>query len=399
MRVECRFRVCEANWRTDQLEVYPIPRVHQSEAPAPSTPDTLSLLHSGLLGFVDLATMRLMAGDSSRRHRWWLLVLKIAVVALVVWGVHATVRDELAKLRAQEWSIDWAWMIAAGLLYLLSLLPFGVYWHDILIAFGQNPGRVETLRAYYIGHLGKYVPGKALVVVIRTWLIHGGRVDATAAAVSVVLETLTMMSVGASLSALILWVAFPGQVSLTVIAVILAVLAGVPTLPPVVRFLLQRLPQVGTKPESESSTSNLQLDGITVGLMAGGWTNVVMGWCLMGLSLWATLMALGAQQLDPVRMFALCTASVSLAVVTGFISLMPGGALIRELVLTQLLAHHFAPGIGLVSAVLLRMIWLVSELLISGILYIVRPAYGGAGENASGAADVEIEEEAQLGED
>ena len=215
---------------------------------------------------------------------------------------------------------------------------------------------------------------------------------------SVVLETLTMMAVGASLSALILWVAFPGQLLLTLTAIILAVLAGVPTLPPAAKFLLQRLPP-RRKSEAEAPNSDLRLEGITVGLMAGGWTNVVMGWCLMGLSLWATLMALGAQQLDPVRMFALCTASVSLAVVTGFISLIPGGAVIRELVLTELLANHFAPGIGLVSAILLRMIWLVSELLISGILYIVRPARGRAGANAPPETTAEVDEESQLGKD
>ena len=60
---------------------------------------------------------------------------------------------------------------------------------------------LETTRAYYVGHLGKYVPGKALVVIIRTGLISGPRVDTTVAAVSIFIETLTMMAVGAFLAA------------------------------------------------------------------------------------------------------------------------------------------------------------------------------------------------------
>ena len=32
---------------------------------------------------------------------------------------------------------------------------------------GQDVGLLETLRAYYIGHLGKYVPGKAMVIVLN----------------------------------------------------------------------------------------------------------------------------------------------------------------------------------------------------------------------------------------
>ncbi len=63
---------------------------------------------------------------------------------------------------------------------------------------------LNTLRAYYIGHLGKYVPGKAMVVILRTVMVRGHRVDAAVAAVSVFFETLTMMAVGAFMAAGIL---------------------------------------------------------------------------------------------------------------------------------------------------------------------------------------------------
>ena len=60
------------------------------------------------------------------------------------------------------------WLAASGaVLYLLGAAvrrssgtaccgPWGRRW------------LAETLRAYYIGHLGKYVPGKAMVVILRT---------------------------------------------------------------------------------------------------------------------------------------------------------------------------------------------------------------------------------------
>ena len=83
------------------------------------------------------------------------------------------------------------------MLYLVGLLPEGLFWQRALRAMGQEAPLGRTLRAYYIGHLGKYVPGKAMVVVLRTGLICGPGVDAGIAAASVFLETLTMMAVGA----------------------------------------------------------------------------------------------------------------------------------------------------------------------------------------------------------
>jgi len=48
---------------------------------------------------------------------------------------------------------------------------------------------------------------------------------------------------------------------------------------------------------------------------------------------------------------------------------MPGGAFVRELILAELMVPRFGDATALVSAVLLRLVWLVAELLISGILY------------------------------
>ena len=87
----------------------------------------------------------------------------------------------------------------------------GVFWHRILRALGQNVGFWTALRAFYIGHLGKYVPGKAMVVILRAGMIRGPGVDASLAVVSVFFETLTMMSVGALLAAGIVAVWFREQ--------------------------------------------------------------------------------------------------------------------------------------------------------------------------------------------
>ena len=97
----------------------------------------------------------------------------------------------------------------------------------------------------------------------------------------------------------------------------------------------------------------------------------------MGLSLWAVLKSLPGDLLpdgvilDPwYSHWARMTTSVSLAVVAGFLSLLPGGLGVRELVLDELMAEPFGAVVAIVSAVLLRLVWLLAELLVSAILYI-----------------------------
>ena len=82
---------------------------------------------------------------------------------------------ELTQRDEGHWHWQPGWLVAAGLIYLAGLLPFALFWFRVLRVLGQRPTLRETLRAYYIGHLGKYVPGKAMVVVMRTALIRSDR--------------------------------------------------------------------------------------------------------------------------------------------------------------------------------------------------------------------------------
>ncbi len=295
------------------------------------------------------------------------------VIALVAWGVWYTLQKGLRSLREEEFSwsdlaqLKVGWLLAAGGIYLLGLAPACWYWRQVLRALGQNPKLGPLVRAYFIGHLGKYVPGKAMVVVLRTGLIRGPGVDATTAAVSVFIETLTMMAVGAAFAAVLLATLYREQLGLLTLGVAMAVGAGVPTLPPIFRRLVMILQVKRLNPQIETA-----LGGLDWRLTLAGWVGLGLGWCLLGLSLAAVL-----QSLPGVSIVAsdapLITATVALAMVAGFLSLIPGGLGVRELVVIPLLAPVYGDGAAIVSAVLLRLIWLLAELAASGILYVARP--------------------------
>jgi uncharacterized membrane protein YbhN (UPF0104 family) len=211
------------------------------------------------------------------------------------------------------------------------------------------------------------VPGKALVVILRTGLIRSQRVDTGVAAASVFYETLTMMAVGALVACVIIAVSAREHVTFMLLALGLAAAAGLPTVPPVFRFLVHKL-RVG----KISPTAVERLAQLNYGLLAAGWLVMAGGWVLIGLSLWAILVAGGFT--DPRNILdemAICTAATALAFVAGFLSLLPGGVGIREAVLMELLEPRFGSAGALVAAIVARLVWLVSEALISGILYLV----------------------------
>ena len=77
-------------------------------------------------------------------------------------------------LRDQSRSVHFevGWLIGAGFLYLAGLLACGWFFERILRSSPTPVRLFPALRAYLVSHLGKYVPGKAMVVVVARG--HGG---------------------------------------------------------------------------------------------------------------------------------------------------------------------------------------------------------------------------------
>ena len=301
-------------------------------------------------------------------RRWLVVATKLLIVVLVVWFIRRTLVNAWQQLDEHPWQFDFRWLAVSGGFYLLGTLLCGIFWHRSLLALGQSVSLARALRAYFIGHLGKYVPGKAMVVILRTGLVRGEGVDTSLVAVSVFFETLTMMAVGAFLSATVVVVWWRQETLLFWAALGMMVAAGVPTLPPVFRWLVRRLGVGRATPAVVEKLAKLGY-----GTMFLGWLLSGLGWVSLGLSFWAVLRALGTTGGNPIAQLHLYTAVVALATVAGFMSFVPGGAIVREAVLTQsmvMMAPYMGDAPAVVGAILLRLVWLVAELGISGILYL-----------------------------
>jgi uncharacterized membrane protein YbhN (UPF0104 family) len=285
---------------------------------------------------------------------------------LVIWFAGDTLRQGWARLSTSDIHIQWPWVAVAAVLYVAGLAPMALYWRSALGRFGQHPALAAVVRAYYLGHLGKYVPGKALVAILRTGALVTAGCEMRQVLVSVFLETLTFMATGGALAAMLLATSGDASPAHALLAAGLAVLAGLPVLPPIARRLASRV--IAGRQSANDTGSNPTLPAITFSLTAWGIACAVVAWVVLGLSLWATLRAVGVAEPRPLAQLPLWVEAVTLPVVAGFLSLIPGGLLVRDALQVELLATTVTAEVALVAAALWRVISVASEVVTCVIL-------------------------------
>ena len=301
-------------------------------------------------------------------------LLIFAVVAFFIWRAVVKAVAQMDEEGVTLSSVNLWWLLPAGAAFLVAQLPLTWFWRRTMWRLGQRPSWTAAIYAYYLGGLGKYVPGKAMVVVLRAGFVRGKDVDPTIAALCVFIETLTMMAAGGFLGAILaLYVMFFTETEIGEVWIIcplaigLMLATGIPTIPPIFRFVVKVL-----RVSRAKSDVNDLLQRLDLRLMAEGWLANLLSWPIMGLSLWAAFKAMPGTESAvgmPWEQLPLLTASISLAVVAGFVSMLPGGVGVRELVLNLLMTPTFGR-LSIVAIILLRLAWLVSEVIFSSILYV-----------------------------
>ena len=268
-------------------------------------------------------------------------------------------REHLQATVPRLVNLHWSRIALAGLLYALGLLPPSMLLHRALVSLGQHPRLGTTVAAQTLGHVGKYVPGKAMVIVLRAGALSRDGVRPLAATVSVFLETFLMMAVGAAVAGVVvLWLPVPKWISFGADCV--AVLASLPTFPPIMKRVAARVSKVSLT-EVKSN--------IGFGLFAAGWGWSLLSWALIGASFTCLITAIPspAPPSSLLQLYAIATAAISLAIVIGFASLLPGGAGVRELVLTTVLGVSIGAVHGLLAAIAARILFMVVEVIVAGI--------------------------------
>jgi uncharacterized membrane protein YbhN (UPF0104 family) len=306
-------------------------------------------------------------------RRWWSVgkyLLAAAILVSVGWRFYQDLRDE----PLHGLTLSYPWLVLSGALYLLALGISAWYWFRLLRFFGQRPAVPATIRAYFLGHLGKYLPGKAIALLMRGAMVRSPSVRLGVAILTGFIEVLTTMAAGALCAAVLFAVEAPRAAGLpyhpVLIGVVLLGLFSVPLLPGVFNFLMRRLARRFAAVES------LQLPRLSIWILVQGLLLTGFGWALLGISLWALVQGVlpSPEVLTPGAL-ARFTAMMALAYVAGFLAIvMPGGVGVREFVLTLFLAPELTStgeprALAAVAVLLLRLVWTAGELLLAGVVY------------------------------
>ncbi|TWU49131.1 lysylphosphatidylglycerol synthase transmembrane domain-containing protein [Rubripirellula reticaptiva] len=259
-------------------------------------------------------------------------------------------------------NLHWSRMAIAAVLYAIGLLPSAMLLRRAVVSFGGCPRWSTAIAAQTIGHVGKYVPGKAMVLVLRGGVLARDGVKPMTSAISVFLETFLMMAVGAVVAA-IATAGLPVPTWITVAAVAMGVAAGGPTLPPILRFVAAKV--------TRADPATLAAD-IDWRLFFAGWAWSLLSWLFIGASFTVLITAVpSADPLPPIAtLYPIATAAICLAMVIGFASLLPGGAGVRELVLTSVLGIAIGTAHGLLAAIAARLMFIAVEAVLAGLCWV-----------------------------
>jgi glycosyltransferase 2 family protein len=303
--------------------------------------------------------------------KWGLCLLVLGFVGRRAWQLW----------RQEDWShihFELGWLLLAGLAYALGWLPSVWFWRRMIKQVGGVVRFDDAARAYYCGHLGKYVPGKAAVLVIRSALLKDRGSPVSVSVLTATCETLMMMATGAAMAVFFLpWLVRPEQLAdwpawvRWIIATSwlpgLIVMMLCWMLSPIIASFLTLLAVKFTPKGMLGGETRVS---ITPKLVIQGLAAFAGSWMLHGLSLGLTLRAVS----DRVTWtsWPAWTGGVAGATSAGFAALFaPGGLGVREGLLMAVLENqpNVTDGQAVIVPLLLRAVWFLSEICLAAVLY------------------------------
>jgi glycosyl transferase family 2/lysylphosphatidylglycerol synthase-like protein len=293
------------------------------------------LIHLALLAGAAVGLLRMILAN--RPSRW---LTPLVIVAALVGVGFALRRDGPAALTALTRPGALPLLGAAVAANLAGLLVGMVAWR-VLVPVGG----LVAARIFFLGQLGKYLPGRVWGVVTHVDL--GGRAGVpaermvTAYLVSIGLTILSGAGVGL-LAAPGAWIALP---ALAFVACL--VWPGLLNRPiAVAARLLKR-----------------EITPVPAGRLRLALGLAVLSWLVSGLHLWAIAVALGA---EPGRSAAVAVGAFALATVAGSLSVItPDGWGVREFALTAALATVLPLSVAGLAAIASRLVCVLVEVSIS----------------------------------
>src|SRR5579884_791922 len=283
-----------------------------------------------------------------RRLAWLWPWRKLLITVVVLGAVGWRLGPDLANPELWGHSFEPIWLVVSGLFYLLGFGCAVAYWYRLLRGLDQQPTVPAAVRAYFLGLLGKYVPGKAWALLLRAGLVCGPRTHLGVATMTAFYEVITTMASGALIAAIVFGTlyhasgkavrwhlrtflferhppdnAVPEPHSLVVLSVVLLAILGVPLIPAVFNWIVHHMASLRrVLAQDNEQTGPPALPRLRWRFLAEGLIVTAGCWFLWALSLWAALRSmLGTAEPWTWQLWVRYTGIVGLAYVSGFVIL------------------------------------------------------------------------------
>lgn len=302
------------------------------------------------------------ASPRKRSIRWW-LVRGALLVALVLLAL--TLADEWHKVSASFHELTVLGIIGSGVMTVLAVGTTVLAWRVLLIGLGAHLPLRAAVRVFFVGQIGKYIPGSVWPVLAQVELSRDYGVGrAESASASLVVLALAVPSGGVVAAATLPFVSASALRhywwALLAIPVFLVVLH-----PKVLSRLLALAARVLKRP---ALTQPLAMRHV---LTAAGW--LMLGFLFYGVATWLIGRDLHPKGGDG-RLILLSIGAYALAWTAGFlIIVLPAGAGVREAVLVLALSPALPKGPALLVAVVARLLATIADLIWAGIGFSLRP--------------------------
>lgn len=292
------------------------------------------------------------------------------LVGLLIGGLAAafvvrTLLRDRAEIEAALRGATAGWLVAAGLLAVLGMTLIAIPWKRALNLLGADLPIGQLVARYYVGEIGKYLPGGVWPILGRGELArrYGVRRGAAYGSVALSLVALylgAMFVVGAGLPALLAGADGTGP-----IAVLALLPLGLLGLHPAVLGagigLVERVAKRSLDLPIPSWRESVTLVGL-----------YVPSWLAIGAATWAV-----ARSLDPSAGLAEVGAAAVLSWVVGFVLVpVPGGVGVREAAFVAA-AGSLDPGIAAATALAARVIFVLVDALGAAAGSLLLRAAGG----------------------
>lgn len=114
------------------------------------------------------------------------LIAKLAVITVIFYFLGRTVLSNWDSVKSYEWTFDPALMILSCLLYFTAYAALPWIWRKLMHYMSYDLSYGDAWEIFYIGNLGRYVPGKLWTIAGMAYMGKKAGIPATVAGTSAV---------------------------------------------------------------------------------------------------------------------------------------------------------------------------------------------------------------------